>query len=91
MESKLGALWRKPKTDRGPIAKGSLDFSRLEESDKIRLHNAFVAGKKVYITMWANRHEEGDKKPDLTITMDKPYNIENKPLPTHTVDEDMPF
>jgi len=88
MESKLGALWRKPKTDRGPIAKGSLDFSRLEESDRVRLHEAFVRGEKVFITVWQNRHDEGDKKPDLTITLDKPYNPENKPKPaTHNVDD----
>ena len=73
MDTKIGALRRKEKKGNGPIAKGSLDFSRMPEDDKLRLHDAFVKGEKVYITVWQNRHDEGDKKPDLSITMDKPW------------------
>lgn len=91
MDSKLGALWRKPKTERGPIAKGSLDFSRLEEVDRARLHDAFVKGEKVFITVWNNRHDEGDKKPDLTITMDKPWNGERRASVENKPDEEIPF
>ena len=73
MENKLGALWRKEKTERGPVAKGSLDFSRMEDADIKRIYEALTAKGKIFITMWQNRHDEGDKKPDLTITLDKPY------------------
>jgi hypothetical protein len=82
MESKLGALWRKEKTERGPIAKGSLDFSRMEDADIKRIYEALTAKGKIFITMWQNRHDEGDKKPDLTITLDKPYTpgeVQHKP------------
>ena len=90
METKLGALWRKEKTDRGPIAKGSLDFSRMDDADIKRIYEALTAKGKIFITMWQNRHDEGDKKPDLTITLDKPYTPGDKPA-SKPDPNDIPF
>jgi len=91
MDTKLGAFWKSKQSDRGPIAKGTIDFSRIPEDDKARIHDAFVKGEKLRITLWRNRHDDGDKKPDFNMTLDAPWDHgEHKPAPAG-FSNDIPF
>lgn len=91
METKLGALWHpKEKSERGPIAKGSIDFSRIPDEEMKRIYEAFTAKGKVFITVWRNKHEDGDKKPDFSITMDKPWTPNQPSKPVDGFDDDIP-
>lgn len=93
MDTKVGAFWKSTSENQNaPLAKGSIDFSRIPEQDMKRIYEAFTAKGKIKVTLWRNRHDPTDKKPDLTITLDKPYNSGETSKPRSvTPDEDMPF
>jgi hypothetical protein len=92
MESKIGALW-KPETDNqnAPIANGSLDFSKLSEEEKATVHNAFVNGGRIPITLWRNKTKTEDKFPDFNIVISPPYTPGAKKPAVQLADDEIAF
>lgn len=75
MDPKIGAFWKpEKKSDRGPIGKGNLDFSRLSADEMNIVRSAIASGNKIKCTLWFQRDKREDKWPDFQVTLDQPYN-----------------